>query len=246
MKIETFGASDIGLVRLNNEDVFAQMLSEQFFILADGMGGHSAGEVAAKETVIELCKFVKENSLQMRSIEEWTKSLKQAIQNANTHVLDLAMQDREKQGMGTTLCLCLVVDSTLIYAHVGDSRIYRVRKNRLTRLTRDHSLREELIASGELDESQAPSFPHKNVITRAIGTQRNVIPDIKTSPIESGDLYLLCSDGLSDSLLDAQIHDVIDASTSLRSATENLILEAKKSGGRDNITVVLFKTLNKD
>ena len=145
--------------------------------------------------------------------------------------------------MGTTLCLALLIGNTLIYAHVGDSRIYRLRKGRLTQLTRDHSLKDDLIASGELDESLALSFPYKNIITRAIGTHRHVVPAIATDPVEPEDIYFLCSDGLTDALSDAQIHDIIDASDSLETATDMLILEAKKNGGNDNITVLILKVL---
>jgi len=241
MKIESYGASDIGLVRLNNEDVWAQLPKEQLYILADGMGGHNAGEVAANETVLLICRLIKENYDPRRKTDEWSAILLQAIQKANSHILTLAAKDRTMEGMGTTLCLVLFVGKSLVHAHVGDSRIYRVRKGRLTQLTRDHSLRDDLIATGELDESLALSFPYKNVITRAIGTHKLVNPDIANAPIESGDVYFLCSDGLTDALSDAQIHDIIDASDNLHSAVETLIIEAKKSGGNDNITILMLK-----
>ena len=238
MKIESYGASDIGLSRLNNEDAFAQLLNEKFFILTDGMGGHNAGEVAANETVIELCNLVKKET--PRTPPEWVKILTDGIKKANTHVFGLASKEKKLQGMGTTLCLALIADQTLIYAHVGDSRIYRLRKGRLTQLTEDHSLKAELIAKGELDESNAASFP-KNVITRAIGTGKTVTPAIETAPIEPGDLYFLCSDGLTDPLSNTQILDIIEDSPTLEEAAETLILAAKKKGGGDNITILFFK-----
>jgi len=129
----------------------------------------------------------------------------------------------------------------MIYAHVGDSRIYRIRKGRLTQLTQDHSLKEELIASGELDESLATSFPYKNVLTRAVGTQKQVRADFGVDQPQHEDLYFLCSDGLTDSLTDAQIHDIIDTADTLEAATAMLIIEAKKSGGNDNITILMLK-----
>lgn len=241
MKVESYGATDIGLVRLNNEDVWAQMPREQLYILADGMGGHKAGEVAANETVMLICRIIKEAYQKLRPIKEWAAIIEQAIQQANAHILKLGSKDRAMEGMGTTLCLALIVGKTLLYAHVGDSRIYRVRKGRLTQMTRDHSLKEELIASGELDESLALSFPYKNYITRAIGTHKHVTPAIATDPVEPGDIYFLCSDGLTDSLSDAQIHDIIDTSDSLETATAMLILEAKNNGGNDNITILILK-----
>lgn len=241
MKIKSYGASDIGLSRLNNEDVWAQMLGERFFILADGMGGHKAGEVAANETVIYLCSLIKKVYDENRSVDEWMEIIEEGIRKANHHILKLAAADKEKEGMGTTLCLTLIAKETLIYAHVGDSRIYRIRKGRITQLTRDHSLKDDLIAKGELDESLALSFPYKNVITRAIGTDKNVIPEIDTTDIQPDDLYFLCSDGLTDALSDAQIHDIIEDSPTLQAATDCLILETKKAGGSDNITIIIFQ-----
>lgn len=240
MTIDSYGATDIGLSRLNNEDVWAQMIQEQLFILADGMGGHRAGEVAANETVVQICKEIKQAAQESHSIEEWKEILQQIIAKTNQHVFELSQSNPSYEGMGTTLCLALLTNKTLIHAHVGDSRIYRIRKGRLTQLTRDHSLKDDLIAKGELDESLALTFPYKNVITRAIGTQETVQPDIGESLLERGDIYLLCSDGLTDPVSDAEIHDIIDASSSAKEAAESLILAAKKAGGNDNITVIIL------
>ncbi|NGX37507.1 MAG: putative protein phosphatase 2C-type [Chlamydiae bacterium] len=238
MKIESYGVSDIGLSRLNNEDAFAQLPKENCFILADGMGGHNAGEVAANETVFELCRLVKDET--PHTPAAWAKILNEGIKKANAHVFNLATKEKKLKGMGTTLCLALIAQTSLIYAHVGDSRIYRFRKGRLTQLTEDHSLKAELIAKGELDESDAAAFP-KNVITRAIGTSKTVTPQIQTTSIESGDLYFLCSDGLTDPLNNTQILDIIEDSLTIEEASESLILAAKKRGGGDNITLLLFK-----
>lgn len=243
MKIESYGATDIGLVRLNNEDVWAQMPREQLYILADGMGGHNAGEVAANETVMLICREIKAAAQKRRDLKEWREILSHAIEKANLHVLTLASHDPELSGMGTTVCIVLAIGNTMLYAHVGDSRIYRLRKGRLMQLTRDHSLREELIASGELDESLASSFPYKNVLTRAIGTHRHISADFGMDQPEVGDIYFLCSDGLNDTLSDAQIQDTIEASDSLEDAAATLILDAKKSGGNDNITVLMLKVM---
>ncbi len=241
MKLDAYGASDLGLGRINNEDIWAQMPKEQFFILADGMGGHKAGEVAATETVIHLCKIIKDARTKSHTTDEWQEILHKAITDTNAHVFALSQTSKELEGMGTTLCLALIEGTTFIHGHVGDSRIYRIRKGRIAQLTRDHSLKDDLIARGELDESLALSFPYKNVITRAVGTQKTVTPEIAAEPIESEDIYFLCSDGLTDPLSDAQIHDIIDESEDSKSATENLILEAKKAGGSDNITIITIK-----
>jgi len=241
MKIEAFGATDIGLGRLNNEDVWAKMLKEKCFILADGMGGHQAGEVAANEAVVQLLSFIKEEAKHSHTTESWSQLLKQGIEKTNEWIHELASKDKELEGMGTTLCIALVHEKSLIYGHVGDSRIYRVRKGRIAQLTRDHSLKDELIAKGELDESLGRTFPYKNVITRAIGTQKTVTPDIAQTDIEEGDIYFLCSDGLTDPLADEKILSTILSSSSIKEASEDLILEAKKSGGEDNITLVMIK-----
>lgn len=243
MKIESHGATDIGLVRLNNEDVWAQMPREQLYILADGMGGHNAGEVAANETVMLICREIKAAAQRRHDLREWQEILSKAIEKANLHVLTLGSHDPDLAGMGTTVCVILVIGNTLLHAHIGDSRIYRLRKGRLFQLTRDHSLKEELIASGELDESLASSFPYKNVLTRAIGTHRHVSADFGLEPLEPSDIYFLCSDGLTDSLSDAQIQDIIEGSDSLAEASATLILEAKKNGGNDNITILMLKAL---
>jgi len=243
MKIESYGATDIGLVRLNNEDVWAQMPREQLYILADGMGGHNAGEVAANETVMLICREIKAAAQRRHDLKEWKEILSKAIEKANLHVLTLGSHDPELAGMGTTVCVILVIGNRLIHAHIGDSRIYRLRKGRLFQITRDHSLKEELIASGELDESLAYSFPYKNILTRAIGTHRHVFADFGMEQLEPSDIYFLCSDGLTDSLTDAQIQDIIEGSDSLEDATATLILEAKKNGGNDNITILMLKAL---
>jgi len=244
MRIESFGLSDIGLSRLNNEDVWAQMPKEQFFVLADGMGGHQAGEVAANETVIFLCSQIKKVFSPCLSIETWASLLEEGIEKANSWIYELASKDEELQGMGTTICACLFLEDRLVYAHVGDSRIYRVRKGRITPLTEDHSLRAELIAKGKLEPSKSRSFPRKNVITRAIGTQRMVVPEIDTTEVEEGDLYFLCSDGLTDKLSDDKILSIIESAYSLEDAGKELILAAKMAGSEDNITLLLTQIVN--
>lgn len=241
MIVECFGSSDIGLSRLNNEDVFAYLPDENFFALADGMGGHNAGEVAAQTTVDDLCRYVQEAAHASHTPQQWKAFLSDAIFDANLHVFQMSEQNVEHKGMGTTLCIALVANSQLIIGHVGDSRIYRFRKGRLTRLTQDHSLKGELIASGKLDEESAKNYCKKNIITRAIGTQMTVNPEIKILDVESEDTYLLCSDGLTDPLRDDKIAELLESASNLEEANEKLILAAKEAGGSDNITVLCFK-----
>lgn len=244
LSIESFGASDIGLVRLNNEDVWACLRGKNFFILADGMGGHQAGEIAANEAVLKLCTWIQELfhlKHLPKQAEEVIPLLEKAIEETNHWIYTLSTCDKEMAGMGTTLCLALLLEKTLLYAHVGDSRIYRVRKGTIKRLTTDHSLRDELIANGRLEEKAALSFPFKNIITRAIGTHPCVLADVQTTLVAPGDLYFLCSDGLTDCVNDKEILSIIQADKNIKTITENLIEQAKKKGGPDNITIVMFK-----
>jgi len=241
MIVDCYGSSDIGLSRLNNEDVFAYLLDEHFFVLADGMGGHNAGEVAAQITVDELCRYVQKAARTPHTPKEWKTILGDAIFDTNLHVFQMSEKNAQHKGMGTTLCVALVVGDQLVIGHVGDSRIYRFRKGRLTRLTQDHSLKGELIASGRLDEESAKNYSKKNVITRAIGTQMTVDPELSILDIDSEDTYLLCSDGLTDPLSDDAIADLLESASDLKEANEKLIVAAKEAGGGDNITILCFK-----
>jgi serine/threonine protein phosphatase PrpC len=245
-QLVSFGISDIGLVRQNNEDVWAELPSHHFYLLTDGMGGHRAGEVAAKEAADSLCRSMDEffaNSEKELSVEELCNGLREAILKANRWVYQLAEHNESFEGMGTTLCCFLLYNKTLIYAHVGDSRIYRLRQT-LQQLTRDHSLKRELIES--LDGHQENREPHslfKNFITRAIGTSQLLEPEIAYTKVEEGDLYFLCSDGLTDAVSDAEISATIQESSSVRESCERLIEQAKSNGSTDNITIVMIKIL---
>jgi len=245
MEVESYGISDIGLSRANNEDVWAELPDIRFYALADGMGGHQAGEVAAKEAVLELCDIIDALFTQdpKPSAEKISQILKQAFVDANHWVRSLAQQHPELAGMGSTLCCFCVLKETLIYAHVGDSRIYRFRTV-LTRLTEDHSLRQELLSTGDLDEEEAAAFPFKNVITRAIGTNPLIEPHIATTPVQLGDIYFLCSDGLTDYVSDDEIEAILKKHSSIKEASIELVETAKNAGGNDNITIVMIKIIS--
>jgi protein phosphatase len=223
--VESFGISDLGLARNNNEDVFHEIPMHNFFVLADGMGGHNAGEIAAKEVVHHLSTSVsqlfssQENHL---PFEEIPLHLHQAIIKANSWVHQLSEQKAEFSGMGTTLCCLLLHHDSLIYANVGDSRIYRFR-DRLEQLTEDHASLE------------------KNMITRAIGTSPSVEPDICVTPIKSNDVYFLCSDGLTDFVSDEELSSILTNHSCIKTASQRMIEAAKNKGGGDNITVLMVK-----
>jgi serine/threonine protein phosphatase PrpC len=225
------GISDIGLSRPNNEDVWAALPELGFFALADGMGGHQAGEIAAKEAIEKLfCSF--------RPSEDPIAALHLAIEQANKTVFEKGRACEQLNGMGTTLCCLYWTSKAVVYAHVGDSRIYRFRNAKLEQLTEDHSLFSRLRLLGK---PPSDTYPYKNVITRAIGTSRKVTPEISLTSFEPNDLFLLCSDGLSDSLTIQDMEKVIQRSDTLQNAASRLIEKAKIKGSSDNITVLLVQ-----
>ena len=235
--IESFGISDLGLARQNNEDVFHAIPIHRFFVLADGMGGHNAGEVAAKEVVHHLSTSVCQlfSSLDAH-VDELPSHLHRAIQNANLWVHELSEQKKEFSGMGTTLCCLLLHKNSLIYAHVGDSRIYRFR-NDLELLTQDHSL------SSSPKKTSSPQGG-KHIITRAIGTSPHVEPEINITSIEPNDIYFLCSDGLTDFVSHEELSHILINHQCIKTASQRMIEAAKNRGGSDNITVLMIKVLH--
>jgi protein phosphatase len=241
-KLEAFGLSDIGLVRQNNEDVWELLPDLGFFILADGMGGHQAGEVASREAVDALCRLMRKKICPIKekiSLEKLRELLAKAIQHVNLFVYKMGRTEQGLWGMGTTLCCLLFAQNLLVHAHVGDSRIYCLRNGKLQQLTEDHSLLRELVSQGQLSDEQATDFMYKNIITKAIGTESRVEPTVKIKEIETNDLYLMCSDGLSDLLTMQEIESILVRASSPQEATEILVATANLKGGQDNITVVL-------
>ncbi len=234
------GLTDTGQVRENNEDAWKVIPEQNIFVLADGMGGHSAGEIAAQETVDKYAQLVMENQKTLTSINA-KDFLKDTIKEINHSVFRLAKADRELRGMGTTICCGLFVDDQLFYAHVGDSRIYRFRNHKIKQLTDDHSLVQELIELGELNKRQALEFNQRNIITKAVGTEPHVVPSISSCDIKSGDIILMCSDGLSDLLSNKEIEKILNLSTDIEHKTELFVQSANRRGGLDNITVILLE-----
>lgn len=241
LKISSTGISDVGLVRQNNEDVWAEIPDLCFYALADGMGGHQAGEIAAKEAVNSLCHLIKKTLKEPKSIEKCVEAIKAAFEQVNSYVYKLGRSSSDYKGMGTTLCALFLTENGVIFAHVGDSRIYRFRKGKLEQMTKDHSLICELVELGQIDEMQASEFVYKNIITRAIGTEPYVEPSIQSSDLVEGDIYLLCSDGLSDLLSLKEIEQIIKKESLLCQTARVLVDHSKAKGGHDNITVVMVK-----
>jgi len=239
------GLSDQGLVRQNNEDFWTYLEQERLFILADGMGGHKGGEVASKEAAEYLSVFFKKNFEESdKTLTGVMDALFESICEMNRIIYRMSRQFAELRGMGTTLCSVHLHPEGIIYAHVGDSRIYRLRNKKLERLTRDHSLLRELIDLGQLSEQQADGFLYKNILTKAIGTESSIEPSVQIDSIENGDLILLCTDGLTDMLSDQEIQKTLLADDEEKART--LIEKALERGGRDNVTIVLISINGKN
>ncbi len=228
---EHFSASDTGRQRRANEDDY--LARAPLFVVADGMGGARAGEVASHTAV-----SVFQAGLPPGSPEE---ALATRAREANERIHTLSQADAQHAGMGTTLTAAHVGEHDVAIAHVGDSRAYRLRDGELTRLTDDHSLVEELVRQGKLTESEAEAHPQRSIITRALGPEPSVDVDTLSHPARAGDVYLICSDGLTSMLGDDRLREILTGARDLPSAGRALIDAANAAGGRDNITVVLFR-----
>ncbi len=229
---DTIWKTDTGRARRDNED--SAFVRAPVFVVADGMGGARAGEVASALAVEEFQQVLPDRG----SPEE---RLITRIRSANRRIYELSQAEHEHAGMGTTLTAVYVSDDRLAVAHVGDSRAYIYRDETLTRLTEDHSLVEELLRQGKLTEEQAAEHPQRSIITRALGIEVDVEVDTWTYPARAGDVVLLCSDGLTSMIDEEQIAEILGAESSLDRAGDRLIDAANEAGGRDNITVVLFR-----
>src|SRR5215217_8133527 len=230
---EHFHDSDLGRQRQGNEDNY--YVRAPLFVVADGMGGAQAGEVASEIAVRQF-----EGGLPDAS--DPGEALVGLIQEANVRIHEQARSDAQHAGMGTTTTAAYVTGDTVVVAHVGDSRCYLLRDGDLIRLTRDHSLVGELVARGKLTEEQAETHPQRSVITRALGAYPEVEVDTETFPARGGDLFLLCSDGLTGMVHEPELKPMLeDRSRSLEQTGRMLIAAANEAGGRDNITVILFR-----
>jgi PPM family protein phosphatase len=229
---EEFAQSDTGRQRRSNEDSYFKRAP--VFAVADGMGGARAGEVASKILVETL-----ERGLPDQGPDD--ERLAMRVREANQRIHKLSLTDAERAGMGTTVTAAVVGDAAVSLAHVGDSRAYRWRGSELEQMTRDHSLVEELLRRGKLTPEEAADHPQKSVITRALGPEDSVDVDKRSVPAADGDVFLLCSDGLTAMVDDAQIAERLAGAGSLEQAGRTLIAAANEAGGRDNITVMLFR-----
>jgi serine/threonine protein phosphatase PrpC len=230
--IEEAARTDTGRQRSANEDAY--FARSPVYAVADGMGGARAGEVAA-----QIAAGVFEERFPDGADPE--RELAQIATEANRRIYELARQDSSRSGMGTTLTGAVVSDDEVSIVHVGDSRAYLLRDGELRQLTRDHSLVEELRRRGQLTVEEAEEHPQRSIITRALGPEPDVEPDVHTYQARSGDVFLLCSDGLTSMVREERLHEILTGNDSLRKAVDRLVEEANRAGGRDNITAVLFR-----
>lgn len=247
-KIRSVGVSDVGRVREHNEDTIGVDAEIGLLVLADGMGGYNAGEVAsgiAVKTIMSLVKEAAERQDFTVSDPETGLSrpsivLRDAIMRANKIIHQTAKTQPQCEGMGTTVVACLFSDNKVSVAHVGDSRLYRLRGNRYEQLTLDHSLLQELVDRGFYSQAEAQRATNKNYVTRALGVEATVDVEIHEHPVHKSDYYLLCSDGLSDMVEDEDVHLTISTfSASLETIAKQLIQLSNDNGGRDNVSIVL-------
>ena len=251
MKISSEALSDVGRKRKGNEDALAVDEEQKLYVVADGMGGHAAGEVASRIAVESIEEFVTLTSGNQEitwpfgldeTISYDGNRLKTAIRHANRKVLEATRESAELEGMATTVAAVLVEDDIANLAHVGDSRIYLWSGEEMTLLTSDHSWVNEQIQTGVISPEQARSHPLRNVVTRALGGRADLLVDIQSRKMESGDVLLVCSDGLTTMMADDEIAgSLAQSGGDIVKAARALVDESNERGGEDNITVVLMK-----
>ncbi|MCL4439468.1 MAG: Stp1/IreP family PP2C-type Ser/Thr phosphatase [Firmicutes bacterium] len=232
--------SHVGLVRKNNEDNCCVCEDIRLLAVADGMGGHKAGEIASKMALDELSSYLRENPETLHA--DPAQALKMAFGYANSVVFNYAREKGDKfRGMGTTITAVLPRGDKIFIAHVGDSRVYLVKGHEIKLLTNDHSLVNEMLKSGGLTEAEAENHPQRNILTRAIGTSSDVEVDVEIEPVAEGDIVVLCTDGLFNRVNLEEIKQMAGQEETLGERAKHLVERALDRGGSDNITVVLYQ-----
>lgn len=237
--MKAYAKTDIGAMRKTNQDyIFCSMKPvgslPNLFIVADGMGGHKAGDLASRYTVEEFL-----NVVEASESENPISIIEEAVRKSNIALINKSKESIDYEGMGTTLVVSTFIRNSLYIANVGDSRLYCI-NNDIQQITRDHSLVEEMINLGELDRKNARTHENKNIITRAVGVDSEVVADFFEVDYSKDDIILMCSDGLSNMIDDEDIKRIINESTDLEAACNMLIETANANGGRDNISVILI------
>lgn len=250
MHIEVAGHTHVGMKRNHNEDNLLMLPDERLFCVADGMGGHSSGEIASKIAVDELADFFRLTGkdqdatwpFKMDKTRNYDENrLATGIKLANARIFEMACAESRYRGMGTTIVTVHFAPNAVYVAHVGDSRVYCFRAGALRQVTEDHSLLNDYLKAKKLTPEEIEAFPHKNVIVRALGMKGTVQVDLGRVDPQEGDIYLLCSDGLSGMVTDAQIQDILGQHSELEQACTQLIDRANAAGGTDNVTCILAR-----
>jgi protein phosphatase len=250
MRVRFAGETDTGMKRTHNEDFLYLPDEERLVMVADGMGGHACGDVASRMAVETVTEFFRSTADDVdmtwpfmvdRENRRDENRLITGIKLANLKIFETAQRENRYRGMGTTLVAGLFCDDALMLAHVGDSRIYCFRDGRYTQLTEDHSLLNDYIKMKRITPEEIDSFPHKNVIVRALGMKEAVAVDLLRETPRMGDIYLFCSDGLSGMIEDERMVQALNEESDLDRCCERLVEEANAAGGQDNITVVLAR-----
>lgn len=235
--------SHTGLIRdINQDSYFVSEDKMNLFVVADGMGGHKAGEVASSIAIDSVKKYIEKHISQEYGEydEAVSRIIEEAIVDANTKIFNKSMEEEKYQGMGTTLTMAFI-QSKLFIGHIGDSRAYLIRNNEIRQITQDHSLVAELLRNGTITEKEAKTHPQKNIITRALGTEENIQIDIYTIELLAEDIIVLCSDGLSNLVEQMEIKECLANSKSMQFGCEHLVDLANERGGYDNITIIAIK-----
>lgn len=235
--IQAFGMTDTGLRRPLNEDAYLVDTSCGFFVVSDGVGGAAAGEVASQIFITTVSETI--TTEKILTEQNIISAIKEIFLKANSDIIEYADKNQENKGMACTAELLVVTNEGFVLGHVGDSRTYRYRRNSLTRLTRDHSFVQQQIEQGVLTEEEARTHRYRNVILRAVGTEETIDVDIIRGKANHGDIFMLCSDGLTDMVSEADISVCLGLNIKLEEKVVSLINSANQAGGRDNITVIL-------
>ncbi|NGX62649.1 MAG: Serine/threonine phosphatase stp [Candidatus Anoxychlamydiales bacterium] len=241
LKIEVYGLTDIGHIRKKNEDVFEILEDNLIFSVADGMGGHKAGDIAAQTATKEINNLLLKTITSNISTANVIYHINLAIKEVNSRIYNLSRANIDFLGMGTTLCFLHLRSTDAIFAHVGDSRIYHYKKNSLIQLTKDHSLINKLKDQNKVFNKKSC----KNIITKAIGTYPKIEPSVNSTPYDKGDIFLLTTDGLTDYISNENIKILIETFEDPKNLCEILIKEAKNNGSSDNITALVIKIVQK-
>lgn len=242
MKIVYAALTDKGKKRSRNEDYF--YAKYPVFVVADGLGGHRAGEVASRTAVLSFVKSIEEKYGNLKDLDSLSTLLKESIQMASEKILRKSTANAELKGMGTTISAAVLFKNTMVVAHVGDSRIYLLRKGELKQITKDHTYVQMLVDRGEISQEEAKEHPMKNALLQALGGETSLDIEVKAVKLKPEDVVLLCTDGLYNLVDDAQIVEVLESRSSTVEKAKKLVSMALRAGGLDNVTVVILEAKN--